>query len=89
MFYGRSGQVLRGRPGGADLGGISGERVQNELSGGNKTRKEVSIRKDGKLEMGKENFTFTPQEARYVRTNDRARTGRAGFSIVEFEIYEK
>ena len=70
-------------------GSSAAKEFKIELSNDNKTWKEAFARKDGKLEMGKESFTFAPQEARYVRMNGRTRVGRAGFSIVEFEIYEK
>lgn len=70
-------------------GASAAKEFRIEFSGDNEIWKEVFSRKDGRLEKGKESFTFTPQEARYVRMNGRTRVGRAGFSIVEFEIYEK
>lgn len=70
-------------------GSSAAKEFKIEISNDNKTWKEAFARKDGKLEMGKESFAFAPQEARYVRMNGRTRVGRAGFSIVEFEIYEK
>lgn len=70
-------------------GSSAAKEFRIELSGDNRTWKEAFARKDGRLETGKEAFTFDPQEARYVRMNGRTRVGRAGFSIVEFEIYAK
>lgn len=89
MVYGRSGQALRGGQGGLTWGSSAAKEFKIEISNDNKTWKEAFARKDGKLEMGKESFTFASQKARYVRMNGRTRVGRAGFSIVEFEIYEK
>lgn len=66
-------------------GSSAAKEFKIEISNDNKTWKEAFARKDGKLETGRESFTFAPQEARYVRMNGRIRVGAPDFRSSNLE----
>ena len=67
--------------------GAAGKDFKIQTSADGKTWKDVVTKKDGK--GGVETFTFKQENTRYVRMFGEKRKTNFGYSMWEFEVYEK